>query len=190
MILFYTALFVMENSTPVDRDRILNLLGQLRGGPTLEWFDAVIDSIKALDRKATLEILKALLSYRDGRIRFDAADVLLHIDAPRTLEMVLPLLEDPSAEVRYNITYCLAFYPDHRAIQPLIKTVLNDLDPDVRFNAVGALMKIGSREALVTLEWVKLHDHAQNFEGDTVSSMAERAIQKIIEGDDAAVSGE
>ncbi len=83
--------------------------------------------------------------------------------------------------MRQHICGLLSDDKNEQSIEPLIRTMLNDPDNDVRRMAAWALGKLRDKRALPALRWVQEHDHGAGFEGRTVSDEAARAIENILE---------
>jgi len=168
-----------DNQIVTTRNRIIELLNQLTGGPTLEWYEDTIQQIRSLDQDLTRKILRELLTNSDKKLRMYAGEVLLRIAPALELMSILELLKDLDADIRYNTTRLLANYPDERACEELIRVLLNDPDPDVRSNAVIALRNIGNDKAVKVIEWASANDFGTDFQGETISTVAKRAIVDI-----------
>ncbi|MER3424901.1 MAG: hypothetical protein C4293_18455, partial [Nitrospiraceae bacterium] len=92
-------------------------------------------------------------------IRNMAIEVIEQV-IPDVLDVVLPILASPDANVRKMIIDALGKQTDHRVAQPLLRG-LKDPNANVRASAAEALGHLGAREAvpeLITLlhddEWV------------------------------------
>jgi hypothetical protein len=70
-------------------------------------------------------------------------------------------------------------FPDKCAVLKLCEIILNDDEPNVRYDAAEALTAIGDETAIPALEYVKEHDVGTDYEGRPVSDMAECTIQGI-----------
>lgn len=84
-------------------------------------------------------LLVQRLTGPDSEARCAACEAVLRIDAPRAIELVLPLLDDPEVAVRWQASGCLHDFGDERTIGPLIRVLQGDPDAMVRGTAAYAL---------------------------------------------------
>ncbi len=138
-----------------------------------------VSALKALDRGAVVEELGRLLESPDPELRCDAAEALLRIDAHQTIELVLPLLADPTSTTRWHTCGLLHDFGDRRAIAMLVQVLLNDPDADVRLAAAYALGEVGDGSVLPTLLHTVQWDDGTDYEGRRVRDGATEAIESI-----------
>ncbi|MEZ4869235.1 MAG: HEAT repeat domain-containing protein [Caldilineaceae bacterium] len=158
---------------------VLNLLNAFGDRSSSKLYDEILGEIKNLDRQSTTSQLQQLLKHPNQNLRSRAGEVLLQIDTQQSLALVLTLLKDPVEHVRENICDWLCGYGDYRAVDTLIEVLLYDSSSDARFNAAVALANIGDKRAIPVLERVVQNDFGEDFQGITVSSVAEQAIEQI-----------
>lgn len=137
--------------------------------------------LKSLSRNSIIEVLSKLLKDSDSEKRVLAVDALMNIDTRESLDLVLPLLADPDSEVRWTICYWLCDDGDFRAIEPLIKTLKEDINVNVRTQAAIALGASGDPRAKDALIWAKEHDFEMDVHGHTVSHAATIALKNLEE---------
>ena len=113
--------------------------------------------------------------------------MVLRIDAPRAIELVLPLLDDPDSTVRWNACGCLHDFGDERAVASLIQVLQGDPDPQVRNTAAYALGGIGSPAAIPALLATLESDHELNELGYSASACAETALDNILGTDETRI---
>src|SRR5258705_10729735 len=101
---------------------------------------------------------------RFGADRYYAVHLLGHLKGARTVEILLPLLEDK--DINYHVAWALGEAGDVRAVGPLI-AVLRDSDALVRISAIQSLEKLGATEALPAIRTL-LTDHGLPRAGDQV----------------------
>jgi HEAT repeat protein len=116
-----------------------NLLADLTGGDEAR-AEACVPEIIALGEEALVAI-RDLLDSPDADTRWWAVRVIANAP-PSRAEVLLPLLEDVSAEVRQAAALGLANHPDEKAISSLVRA-LRDEDSLVSSLASAALVKIG-----------------------------------------------
>lgn len=112
--------------------------------------------------------------------RCAACEAVLRIDAPRAIELVLPLLDDPEAVVRWQACGCLHDFGDERTIGPLIRVLQSDPDAMIRGTAAYALGGIGSPAAIPALLAALESDHEFDELGHSASSCAATAVDDIL----------
>ena len=132
-------------------------------------------------------LLAPVLTGPDPEARCAACEAALRIDAPRGIEMVLPLLNDPDSTVRWQACGCLHDFGDERAVAPLIRLLHADPDPTVRGTAAYALGGIGSPAAIPALLAALESDHEPDELGHSASSRAETALNDIVGADETRV---
>jgi HEAT repeat protein len=125
-------------------------------------------------------LLVPVLIGPDSEARCAACEAVLRIDAPRAIELVLPLLNDPDITVRWQACGCLHDFGDERAIVPLIQVLQSDPDPQVRNTAAYALGGIGTPAAIPALLAAVESDHELDELGYSTSSCAMTALDDIL----------
>jgi len=110
--------------------------------------------------------------------RYYAAHLLGDLKDPRAVPILVPLLQDQ--EVNWIVPWALAEIHDNRSNVPLIEA-LNSKDPSMRVLAIGALQKLGAKEALPRLRSL-LDDYETSHFGDLMSvAQAARAAITALE---------
>jgi HEAT repeat protein len=102
--------------------------------------------------------LVADLRSNDGAVRREARQALVFIGKP-AVDLLIPLLEDPDDDVRWEVAKALAEIADPRAASDLVG-LLMDHNFGVRWLAAEALIPIG-RDALKPL-LEKLTEHSES----------------------------
>lgn len=95
-----------------------------------------------------IESSLANLRSRDGSVRQEAREALTSM-GKRAVRQLIPLLNDPEDDVRWEAAKALADIGDARAVSDLVAT-LQDENGDVRWLAAVGLIAIG-RDALVPM---------------------------------------
>jgi HEAT repeat protein len=173
----------INESFPSDVIPLQEILDDLHSG-NVDKFDLAMHKLQNLPgvtKQKTIDEIQPFLSNSDPEKRCDAIELLLMIDQTYTLERVLALLNDPVDYVRFFICREFEFHSieDNRIINPLASSLLNDSDPDVRYQAAIILGEIGNSEVIPALEWAVANDQGVNYEGDSISSRARWAINEI-----------
>jgi HEAT repeat protein len=102
------------------------------------------------------------------------------VDAPRAMDLVLRLLDDPDVTVRRHACGCLHDYGDERAVAALVGVLRGDPDAQVRGSAAMALGGIGSPGAIPALLAAIGSDHEEDTHGHSAASCAARALDDIL----------
>ncbi len=160
------------------------LLDDLHSG-YVEKFELAVKNLRNLsdvNKQRATATIKTELLHPDPSRRCDAIELLLLIDPQKNLELVTPLLDDPLSFVRLCVCTEFEFNEMYQIelLNPMIKLLLEDSDPDVRYNAAFILGRIGDDRALPALEWAVQYDKGQDYEEDLVSARANWAIQEIL----------
>ena len=96
------------------------------------------------------------LASQDARVRIAALQKLGQLRRPSTIPAVANMLSDPERAVRATAVSTLGSIGTAAAVEPLIKTLLEERYWDLRYEAVEALRQIGDptavNELLVVLE--------------------------------------
>jgi len=163
--------------------RILSLLNDLHSGEP-EKLDAAINKLKELyvnEGVRIIDQLSLVLHHIDPERRCDAIELLVIISPEKSIEKVLPLLNDPVDFVRNCVCQEIDFNDcdEPILIEPLINALLSDPVSDIRYWAAKLLGKIGDSKARKALEYAKENDKEVNFEGDKVSDRAAWAIEQL-----------
>jgi quinoprotein glucose dehydrogenase len=101
------------------------------------------------EKAATAELTSVALEGRHELARIHAVWGLGQIarKSPDVVKAILPLLRDPSAEMRAQAAKTLG-EADHRAAEKELAALLKDASPRVRFHAAMALSKFASAESV------------------------------------------
>lgn len=136
----------MKNMSVLDK-----LLADLTSGDETR-AETCVPEIIALGEEALVAI-RALLDSPDADTRWWAVRVFASAP-PSQAEILLPLLEDGSAEVRQAAALALANHPDEKAVNSLVRA-LRDEDSLVSSLACAALVNIGKAAVPSLLEFPK-----------------------------------
>jgi hypothetical protein len=142
--------------------------------------DRVIAEMKALGSKRLFPHLREILTDSDSQVRCLALLAICHIDPTAGIDLLLPMLDDPDVVVRWHVCGLLHDIRDRRAIEPLIRIMKSDPDPQVRNTAAYALGGIGDPVAIPALIQTLDNDHQVDELGYTASSCAATALDNII----------
>jgi HEAT repeat protein len=169
-----------KGSVDIEFQKLLN---DLHSGH-VEQFNAAVVKLRTIDdslKQEAISEIKEFLSNPDPERRCDAIELLLLIDPPKTLDLILPLLNDPIDFVRNCVCQELEFNEcyDKKVAEPLIDRLLNDTNNDVRYRAAVLLGKIGDDRAKPALIWVISNDKGVNYEGDPISARAAWALGEL-----------
>jgi HEAT repeat protein len=158
--------------------RWLALLGG-EGWQGREARDRAVAEMRAVGAERLLPSLTALLREPAVEVRCSASEAILWLDQQQGMDLVLPLLDDPNATVRWNTCGLLHDFGDERAVTPLIKRMREDPAPDVRGTAAYALGGIGNTSAIPALQDTLQSDHQCDALGHSPSSAAAAALDEI-----------
>jgi hypothetical protein len=111
-------------------------------------------------------------------------ELLVHdkvADSDGVLDRALSTLNSEFYGIRGVIVYRLLTHVRHdeRVIEPMIRLLHVEPDPDIRYHAISVLGQSRSPLAIPTLQWTKEHDQATNYEGTRLSDHADEAIREI-----------
>ncbi|MBN9117850.1 MAG: HEAT repeat domain-containing protein [Planctomycetes bacterium] len=142
--------------------------------------DRAIREMRAAGAARLFPLLRAILSDADSCLRLQACEAVLWVDPEHGAELVLPLLTDTDANVRYHACGCLHDFGDERAVGPLARVLAHDPDPALRGIAAYALGGIGSPAAIPDLLDVMASDHEFDNLGHQPSTTAATALDAIL----------
>lgn len=166
------------NSSSME-EKLIELLMNLTDGPYLESYPEKINIFRNFPKEATTRALENLLTSKVPILRSRAGEVLLQIDTERSMSPVLNLLYDENTDVQYNISYWFMNFPHPSALEQLIEVLQTHPDPSIRANIAVALGSIGDRKAVQVLEQVAKRDNELDFQGESIASIAKKAISQI-----------
>ena len=170
----------LTDNYAIDQAQVVNLLSNVFDGTFNKW-DKTIAILRSRESKRTLPHLEDLLNGPDPDLRCNAAEALIALDPSSAVPKVLHLLRDEVTYVRFNLCIMLCDYPDSRAVESLIETLLHDPDSNTRYHAAVALGKIRDKRAVEALQWAEANDSGKDYEDDPVSRAARRALGKILD---------
>lgn len=133
-----------------------------------------------------LEQIRHNLFSTDAEVVEKALDDLGTLNPPGAFELMLPFLQDENPEIRGSAACNLGDIKDEKSIRPLLNTVQNDADKEVRSHAIMALENYHSLEILaILLEQINNEDNtngARIFIADQlINYEGEAVIQGLIE---------
>jgi HEAT repeat protein len=158
---------------------ISNLLQALHAVDTRER-DAIIVELQGCSKDIVVEVFNPYLTIPDTDIRADAAEALFRVLGSEAIDILLPLLNDPIAIVRYHICGLLHDFGDQRATPALVEKLSNDPDATVRSVAAYALGEIADDTALPALAYAQEWDTEVDSWGHAVCDTAASAAAEII----------
>jgi HEAT repeat protein len=110
------------------------------------------------ETRSQIERLIADLRSPDGEIRREARETLTFIGKP-AVDFLLPLLQEPGDDVRWEATKALAEIADPRAASELVSALM-DHDYGIRWMAGEGLIRLGRHGLKPLLE--KLTEHSES----------------------------
>lgn len=142
--------------------------------------DQAIAEMQAAGSDRLFPLLRERLADPDPEVRCVAIQAALWIDAPAGQNLVLPLLYDVAAEVRWCVCWCLHDFGDHGAVSLLIDVLEGDENPQIRGAAAYALGGIGSPAAIPALLASLDDDLVTDRLGQSPSASAATALEFIL----------
>ncbi|HUP65006.1 MAG TPA: HEAT repeat domain-containing protein [Thermoanaerobaculia bacterium] len=112
---------------------------------------AVIEALGKAARPELVAVYRQLLTDEDVEIRKAALLALAGVPGEEGFDQLIESLSDPDWRMRGAAASALGGRGDHRALEPLHRTLLDDPDPFVQQASVVALDRFGSRESFDTL---------------------------------------
>lgn len=136
------------------------------------------------------EILKHCLALftttQDEYAKFVITRIASYADPEGAFPLMLKLLKAQKKSYRKSACYYLSLVNFDRSITPLLETLQDDPNPNVRYNAIRALRDSGDERAIKPLQQAILHDDgiAEDWDQDGVwdvplKEAAEKAIDRI-----------
>jgi HEAT repeat protein len=98
-----------------------------------------------------LPMVAGLLRSSDVQLRRAAVHTLLSLDTGQVVDWLLPLLDDPDAEVRQGAVAGIGLSGDARAVAALRKRLLHDASPAVRTQAAYHLGELSGQDTRTLL---------------------------------------
>lgn len=161
------------------RDLVIKLLGDLHSSDR-HIRQRSIDEAKSMNRDLVIDELMQCLHEPDPNMRSDAAEALLLVDGSRSVGIVLPLLADNVASVRWHVCGLLHDFGDEKITPQLVTVLQSDAEPFVRMAAAYALGGVGAASAIDALRYAHEHDKGTDYEGRRVCDVAADAIEEIL----------
>lgn len=156
------------------------IISLLRSWENKDAREKILNELRSFDREKLMGTLDDLLYDRDPYLQSYAIAVLMTLDRQRGIGLLLPLLNAPEAGLRWFICDLLVDDGDERAVEPLIRVLLEDPDGSVRLMAAVALRHIGDSRAIPALQHAMNHDVGTDEEGRRVDEAAKEAIDAIL----------
>lgn len=116
----------------------------------------------------------------DKTIQSRAFDAILKLNSYDPVEFLIEVFDLCSFEWKDASCKRLASQKDSRAILKLCDILMNDDNPDIRYNAAESLGEVGDMIALGYLEHARTNDTGTDYEGFPISDVAEDSINKIL----------
>jgi len=138
-----------------------------------------VAELQAIESGRLFLLLTPMLNSETLLTRLQASRALLSVDQRKAVELILPFLNDPDPEFRYDVCGLMHDFGDERVINPLIERMQNDADLQIRGIAAYALGGIGDLRAIPALENTINNDHEVDRLGYSPSFSAKNAIDKI-----------
>ena len=153
-------------------------------GPRYKSYKAQKDAVAELQKIGANRLFPLLIPMLDSQtllIRAQATRAILSVDEQKGVELLLPYLNDPDPEFRYDLCGLMHDFGDNRVTISLIGLMKNDTDPQIRGQAAFALGAIGDLRAIPALTETMNNDHEVDILGFSPSSCAEDALKEIEE---------
>jgi HEAT repeat protein len=153
-------------------------------GPQYKSYEAQKDAVAELQKIGANRLYPLLIPMLDSHallIRLQASRAILSIDEQKGIELLLPYLNDPDPEFRYDLCGLMHDFGDNRVTNSLIGLMQNDTDPQIRGQAAFALGVIGDPRAIPALTDTMNNDHEIDVLGYSPSSLAKIALKEIEE---------
>jgi HEAT repeat protein len=181
--------FIIQLKNVEDID-IIKLLISLFEHSDWEIRKVASDTIAEIGQK-TIPYLLPLLKDKNSKMRYRTLVILGKILDPKTVlsltdpshiatSLIYALRNDISYDVRVRAIFNLGQLGGEKAVDALLHT-LSDENDSIRKNAITALGKIGTKEALPALDWLAENDHTEVGGGldGIISDSAKKAIRAI-----------
>lgn len=162
----------------VVHEEIRSWLTQLRGSAAQD--EAVISRMRSFGLERLIPYLHTMLGASDPELRCQTALAIFYVAPIDGLDLLLGLLDDVENVVRWYACGLLHDIGDQRAIEPLIRLMKTDSDPQVRNTAAYALGGIGDARAIPALIETMDNDHEFDELGHSASSCAATALDDIM----------
>jgi HEAT repeat protein len=153
---------LLTDPLPAIRAAAAQAVGRMAGPDDQSAIAALVHSLGDVDHRvrqaAALAIgeiepsprqlpsLAERLQASDVELRRAAVRALMLLDAGQVVEWLLPLLNDPDAEVRQGAVAALGLSGDARAATALAKRLMEDPSPSVRVEAAYHLGKLSGKD--------------------------------------------
>lgn len=129
------------------------------------------------DQAARMEELASKIrEHPNWRVKYVVADRLIAC-GDQSVDYLIPLLQDPSDEVRQLAATYLGKLPSDKAVSPLIDA-LDDPNPNIRGRALGSLGSIGSPAAIEPMTRM-LDDPIQFVRVTAARSLAAMGVKEV-----------
>ncbi len=145
-----------------------------------------VAEMRALGADVLFPLLTPMLT-GDEEARCQCCKALLRIDSVRGLELVLPLLRDPDAVIRWSVCECLAGLGGARAVPALLTVLRSDEDAQVRGAAARGLGWQGGPEVIPALLEAMKNDHEFDMHGHSPSHSAAMALDDVLGTDETCL---
>jgi HEAT repeat protein len=168
----------MDLPTDNDREQLLQLVEGFRAERPKR-IQSILQ-LKSLNPDRTICTLTELLHSPESDIRCISAEVLFRLNAPNATALILSLLHDPVASVRWYVCGLLHDFGGADASSHLATVLLTDPDGDVRLLAAAALQKIGDQTVIPALRKAHQHDDGTDSERRRIRDVVADAITCIL----------
>jgi len=156
LLIFFYMLTIAASQQKAE-DKVDSLIKKLQSNNRNTRAHAVIELGKIKDARVITPLINALKD-TDSYVRGQAAWSLGEIKDTHAVQPLITVLKDDDyVHIRMESARALGKIKDSRAVQPLI-TTLNDESPDIREEAVKALIEIGAPVAEQLKHAVKEND--------------------------------
>jgi len=125
-------------------------------------------------KKTRDQYLADLSSDKDEKLIVTAAEWAANEKEKDAIPKLVKLLDDQRDNVRMYSVMALGYIKDEKYLGPIHKVLLDDSSPEVRYAAMLATIRIGSKESIDT--WKKVKDKESDpFILDILKKMEEKA---------------
>jgi HEAT repeat protein len=157
-----------------------DILSILENAKNKKLLDKNLANLNNVDQ--VVSILETIFDNKQNNldIRCKALNAIHDLNPDVTKQFFIRNIKDSEPMIRSQICGILSYYSEDEQISNALKEVLlHDEDVDVRLEAVFALEKTGTQDAIPSLREAGSKDHEMNWETRKVSEYTSDAIQEI-----------
>ena len=125
----------------------------------------------------------------DVAITSRAFDALLKLTKFDRVAYLIDLYDNNPEKWRWIVPERLSEFDEPKAVKKLCVMAMTDSDADARYLAVYSLYLMGKIETVSTLEYISKHDDGEDYEGNKIAEIAQKAIHKIKSIEQSKIEG-